>query len=263
MRANELIEEGHQLDVDVVELCDSIPLATMTDSELYALRNQAEAAHITLNAGTSGVEPEHLRTYLEVCKKLNASRLRVLLHSPRSKPTVEVAVSELRTVMPEFENAGVTVMIENHDSFTRFEMVEVMQRVNSPRCRICLDTANSLGMLESTAQVIETLGKYVDEVHYKDYRIDRLPHLMGFEITGTAAGEGSLNPEPVVDLVASQHRDIPIIAELWPPYVGTIDASIARERKWVRQSVAYLTGIDWSKPKPRNERNETDRHCNA
>ena len=77
-------------------------------------------------------------------------------------------------------------------------------------------------------------------VHYKDFTIRRAWHMMGFICEGTPAGKGMVDTQWLLDTLKSSPYDFNVIIELWPPEQDTLDETIALERAWLNESVAYL-----------------------
>src|SRR5687768_4672475 len=73
-----LIDKAESLGVCVVQIADNLPLDRLSDSHLDALRQQADRMGISLEVGTCGIHPEHLRTYLKLAQRLNSPILRVV-----------------------------------------------------------------------------------------------------------------------------------------------------------------------------------------
>jgi len=69
---------------------------------------------------------------------------------------------------------------------------EVASEIGNPFVGICMDTVNSLGILETPRQVVAMLGPYVQNLHIRDFTIRRLPSKMGYEVIGCPAGKGKL-----------------------------------------------------------------------
>jgi 3-oxoisoapionate decarboxylase len=63
---------------------------------------------------------------------------------------------------------------------------------------------------------------------------------MGFEITGTPAGQGRLDIPLLLDALRTAGRDPNAILEHWPSWEGSVAATIAKEDRWVDESVRYL-----------------------
>ena len=63
---------------------------------------------------------------------------------------------------------------------------------------------------------------------------------MGFVVEGRPAGEGHLDIAGLLGRVRAAGRDPNAILELWTPPAATLEATVARERAWAEQSVAFL-----------------------
>ena len=245
LTAIDLIHTAARMGAGVVQLCDAVPLATMMTSELDDLAALARGVGVDLEIGTSGTEPRRLRAFLAIATRLGARVVRTLLHAPDSSPTLVQAEGWLREVAPDYADAGVTLGVENHDRQTCRELVALVNSVDSPACGICLDTANSLGALETTEAVLRLLMPYAVEIHYKDYAIGRVANQMGFAVTGAIAGQGVVDGGLVARSLRGSGRDMNVILEMWPPFQGTVEESIAMEADWAEQSFRYLASRPW------------------
>ena len=65
-----------------------------------------------------------------------------------------------------------------------------MERLDSRRYGIVLDTTNSLSQEETVEEVLNWLAKYTVCLHFKDYTIVRSPGSVGLQIVGTPVGRG-------------------------------------------------------------------------
>ena len=63
---------------------------------------------------------------------------------------------------------------------------------------------------------------------------------MGFVVSGAPAGQGRLNVPWLLEQLRAAGRDVNAILELWTPFGLGLDETIARERAWAEQSIAYL-----------------------
>jgi len=77
-----LLQRAKALAVDVVQICDNLPLHNAKEGELDELRDMANDNGIRIQVGTRGVSPERLLIYLEIAKLLDAKILRTTIHSP-------------------------------------------------------------------------------------------------------------------------------------------------------------------------------------
>jgi len=236
----DLLHKAAELGVKVVQFADNLPLDSLSPAEQSALLGEAQRLGLDLELGTRGIAPEHLRRCLAVAVYFGSPILRTILDTKEHKPSPDEAVSLLRSVLPEFERQGVTLAIENHDRFRSDTFAEIVRRCESERVGICLDTVNSFGALEGPQVVVETLGPYTVNLHFKDFRIRRLDHNMGFMVEGTPAGRGMLDGYWLLGRLQAFGRSFNTILELWPAPEADMTATLARESAWAAESVAYL-----------------------
>jgi sugar phosphate isomerase/epimerase len=242
LTADGLLDKAVELGVRVVQIADNMPLHEMAPDQRRQLLRRAQSMSILLEAGTRGFHPDHLRTYLRIAAELQSPILRVVIDDAVWKPTEGDATAVLREVAPEFEHAGVTLAIENHDRFPSAALAQIVESVGSSVIGICLDTANSLGCGEGLEQVLGTLKQYVVNLHIKDFVVRRHPHAKGFVVEGCPAGKGLVNIPALLATLAGAGRDCNAIVELWPAPEHTIEASIRKEQEWAASSVRYVRG---------------------
>lgn len=240
LTALDLIRKAEELNVQVVQICDNLPLHLLTPRELLELKVAAEKAKIMIEVGTRGIEPEHLRGYLKIAKYLNSNILRVILHKDTGILEVEEALSLLQQIVPELEALNITLAIENHEKHRVKDLAYLVKQLNSVNVGICLDTVNSFGALEALEQVMEQLAPFVVNLHYKDFIIKRVDSRLGFEITGRPAGQGMLNCANLKQQLTRSGKDCNVILELWTPFTESVEQTIARENQWAKESVEYL-----------------------
>ena len=74
-----------------------------------------------------------------------------------------------------------------------------MERLDSRRYGIVLDTTNSLSQEETVEEVLNWLAKYTVCLHFKDYTIVRSPGSVGLQIVGTPVGRGRQKVEMILE----------------------------------------------------------------
>ena len=231
------------LGVSVVQIADNLPLHELSRSELRAFYTSAQELGIEIELGTRGIELENLRRYLAIAVELRSSLLRTLLDSPGHEPSAEEAVADVRRIAPEFEQAGVTLAIENHDRLKSAELRRIIERIGSSFVGVCLDTANSLGCGEGINEVLDSLVDMVCNLHVKDFVVRRLAHNKGFIVEGVPAGQGLLDIPELIDRLRKAGRDVNVILEQWPAPENQICASIEKEQQWARLGIEYLRAV--------------------
>ena len=244
MTAFELCDRAAALCVGVVQLADNMPLHGWHNDDLHSLGQHAKHLGLVLEMGTRGIEPDHLLRYLQVCTATGARLLRTLTKTKILNPSLAEIDGYLREVIPEFERAGVVIALENNEAHPAPELRKIVQRANSPVVAVVYDTSNSVGGLERTMEVAEVLAPVVACVHYKEIGIERVDTRMGLLINGREPGKGIVPAFDALSYVMSRSTHAPnVILEQWPPYLGTIEASIANETTWAETGVAFLANI--------------------
>jgi sugar phosphate isomerase/epimerase len=240
MSALDFLHRCAEQGVKLVQIADNLPLDKLTSIELDALLAEAQGLEIAIEVGTRGIMLDHLRTYLQIAQRCQSPILRVVVDTRDHHPQPDEIVTTLRSMMPEFEQAGVTLAVENHDRFKSQTLVDILTAVNSTHIGICLDTVNSFGALEGPEVVVDTLGPHVVNLHIKDFAIRRVDHNMGFIVEGKPAGSGMLNVPALLQRLKHFGRDFNAIFELWPAPEADIEATIRKEQAWVDASIRYL-----------------------
>ena len=155
LSALDLVNKASKVGVQVVQICDNLHLHKLGKEELTELRQTAEKLGITIEVGTCGVEPEHLRMYLEIAHLLNSDIVRVLLHKSNGLISINEAYEYINEVLHEFESKKIKIVIENHERHSVKELTWLVDKLNSEYVGICLDTVNSFAALECPQQVIK------------------------------------------------------------------------------------------------------------
>jgi sugar phosphate isomerase/epimerase len=244
MDARAFVVRAADLGVRRAQIADNLPLERLSSAELDALERLARELGIAVEVGTRGIAPVHLRAFLALARRFGSPIVRVVVDTAAHHPDPPEIVETLRGVLPDFAAADVILAIENHDRFKARTLADIVMALDSPHVGICLDTVNSFGALEGPDVVIETLGRFVVNLHVKDFSIRRADHNMGFVLTGTPAGAGMLDVPRVLERLYAHGRTFSAILEQWLAPDATVDATIgtmpARESAWAVESVRYL-----------------------
>ncbi|MDR1521208.1 MAG: sugar phosphate isomerase/epimerase [Planctomycetota bacterium] len=239
-----LVETAGKLPgIQVVQVCDRSAAEELSVEDEKCVKARASDLGVMLQVGTRGIEPGHLSMFLSLAARLGCDLVRTML--PISGPGSDYpgAASILREVLPEFENAGIKLSLENHDRNPATDLRRLVERVANPMFGICLDTVNSYGIGEDSERVLDILAPVANCFHAKDYRIIRADYGLGFHIIGAPVGEGLLNIPGVLDRFAKAGIDPDIIIEHWTPPQTDIGATLAMEAEWARRSAYYLYNL--------------------
>lgn len=243
----DLLEAACDLGVPRLQIADNLPVDELPEEERNRLFAAARERGVEIELGMRGTDPTEIRRFISLSKSCFARVLRTV-------PTARVApgdtegrrvvvgevIDSLRTVLPELEESGIVLCVENYEELPVAALRDVVESVDSPNVRVCLDTVNSLGRGEGVDSVVETLGPLTGNLHIKDFSTRRLDHRLGFLVEGRAAGDGQL---PIRALAAGVPQDVSVIVELWTPWQGDIEATVKTEREWARRSVQFLRDV--------------------
>lgn len=240
-----LVERAARHGVRVVQTLDNLPLDRCAPAELDVFRAAAEAAGIAIEIGTRGVEPPHLRRYLDLAERVGARFIRTMAgwHG-QPRPLADVA-ADLREIFPALEKTGIRLALENYEAYPTRQLADLVRSLDHPQLGVCLDLTNSYGALENTGEILDALAPLAINVHLKEFVIERLPHLMGFAFRGRPVGQGKLPLTELFTRLAAAGRRPNVIIEHWTPFAGTLEATLEQEEQWARASVAHLRGLPW------------------
>jgi sugar phosphate isomerase/epimerase len=226
--------------VPVIQFGDHLPLHQVEPAALDAFAAGARIGGVEIETGARGLAPAHLRTYIEISRRVGARLLRFVIDERGYEPGLDEITGVIRDAVPALRDAGVTLGIENHDRFSTATLRRLIDGIASEYVGICLDTANSLGAGEGIGEVLAQLAPVCVNLHVKDFAIARLPYLMGFTITGRTLGEGMLPLREVLEAVARHGRCGTAVLETWPPPESDPAATLAKEADWAARSVRVL-----------------------
>ncbi|WP_433585799.1 sugar phosphate isomerase/epimerase family protein [Microbacterium hydrocarbonoxydans] len=233
-------EDTRAQGVDLFQICDYAPLEWMSPAELRNAASAASALGLTIELGTKGVEPEHLRRFLDLAEVFDAHLVRSMVYGPESRPSLEQAATWLRDSIRSFESAGIDLALETYEQVGTAELAGLVDRVGSERLGICLDPANVVARLELPRACVEITAPFVKNVHVKDFAFARQEGWVGFTYSGAAMGTGLHDYAHLLTAVGPREREINEIVEHWLPWQGDPETTIRTEREWTRITLEHL-----------------------
>jgi sugar phosphate isomerase/epimerase len=236
-----LLDWALQHGIKLLQVGDNLPLHTFDGPRLRHFADRAKQEQVRIEVGARRLTLENIATYAALARQLDARILRFVIDDIDYHPEPKAVAAILREALPLLD--GLTLGLENHDHFSAETLRGIVESAKSEHIGICLDTANSLGASEGFEHVLRTLAPLTVNLHIKDFQIERLPHKMGFTVTGRPAGSGFLNVPEVLEALAPFQRCHSAILELWTPPESNPDETIAKEAAWAVQSLNYLKSI--------------------
>ncbi len=119
----------------------------------------------------------------------------------------EQAWRSMQLAQPVAQRHGVKIGIENHKDFEAAELAGMLGKLSSGNIGACIDTGNSIALLEDPMMTVETLAPYVVTTHFKDMAVQSADD--GFLLSEVPLGEGILD---LVKIVRTLEKVAPSLA---------------------------------------------------
>ena len=243
MSSLDLVEMAKELGAGILQIDDNLPLENLPWESMISLKRRINELGISIRIGTKGVDHENLHKFLEIAQFLGSTMVKIVPLKKGKRMLMKDLEKSLGEVLPEYDKAEVMILLENHESHKAKAYKNLMERMDHPRLRLCLDLANALGAMENPEQVLYELGSWCGSFHYKDVEVIPSRTLMGYTVEGRPAGKGHIRLPWAMKHLREQGNEPAPILKLWTPWQGTLDETLVLERKWVSDSVKYVQSL--------------------
>lgn len=151
-----------------------------------------------------------------------------------------VRYDEFKENIPLMEELGLQISIENHCDLYADEVIWIVKQLNHPDVGACVDTMNSLNLLEGPEECIEKMAPYSNCCHFCD--IKRVIDPNGIHYIGTAIGQGDMNTYKVLKTLKEKAPLLQRITFEIEYEIGedTIEVARQKEIEACKQSIDYL-----------------------
>lgn len=233
--------------VDGAQICDHLDFVSLPVSELREIRRIAEDQHIFVETGASNVNPSHLLKLIAVSAELGAGLMRVVPDVQRGPESQDLgrqiarSIEDIRQILPAARGSDVRIAVENHGQIPSEELRAIVKAFDDEYVGVCLDTMNSVVLLENPLTTVEALAPLATSVHFKDFRIEPSPR--GHRIIGVPLGEGMVDFQRILKLIKESGRDPNVCIELYVDRKDSEQESLAWEEDCVEKSVRYARGV--------------------
>lgn len=244
MNESDLLQFALSNDIHCLQIADNIPVHSFSNERLDRLKEVTRTG-IRLELGARKLTPAHLETYLKLAEYFHSPFLRFVIDGDQYEPKINEVIALLKNALPELKKQNLQLGIENHDRLKAREFASIIEACGSDLIGICLDTVNSMGAGEGLDQVLDFLGPYTINLHIKDFKVNRLKHNMGFEITGARAGQGQADLPALLDKLSSRGRCRSAVLEQWVPFTQDLSTTIGLEKEWAQSGLDYLKSLPY------------------
>ena len=194
------IELAHEHGAELLERSDDhVATGRAFADFLRAHGVSARQGHLRFPAPIAS-DPDMIPYLVRQIEMYAAIGIRCAVLHTESKSTIDGEewllrnVEALRTLLSRVEHVDITICLENMRSYNESVelLLEIIDRVNSPKLGICLDTGHLNNTHANTQrEFIRKAGKHLKALHIADNEGERDQHMMPF-------GRGNVNFREVV-----------------------------------------------------------------
>lgn len=149
---------------------------------------------------------------------------------------------EFKENLPLLEELGLKLAIENHCDTYADEVLWLIKQLNHPQVGACIDTINSLLVLEGPEIAVEKLAPYAFCCHFCDNEI--IVDADGTHSIGVAIGKGDIDCAKVLKTLQDKSPMDRITFEIeWPQGTDSIEVARQKEIKACVDSIDYLRNV--------------------
>jgi len=217
------------------------------DARLQEIRQKAQCLGLYLELGGGGVRPESAEADLRMAHTLGAQVLklgfRLDLYSGKVPlwDQIQQVIDDLRASEELARQLGVRIALENHGHWTADQGLYIVEAVRSDHVGFCLDTGNSLMVLEDPITTAAKMAPYAFTTHFKDASFGGTYY--GAEILHVGLGRGVLDLPLIFDIIRTTAPDPNINLEVVSAPQGTEEETLAFEEQTVVGSIRYAREV--------------------
>lgn len=247
-----------------------LALGHRPEAEAVAIRRAADAAGVAVEGivnlpDDTAAGRERFAAELATVRGCGAEVVRVVMLGGRRYEVftqsddyitfARAAKATLERAEPAARAAGVKLAVENHKDFRTDELVDLLKGLASPWVGVCVDTGNSIALLEDPAATIAALAPLAFTVHLKDMGLEDAPD--GFRLSEVPLGTGLLDLPAVVaalrkgnprirfqlEMMTRDPLSVPCLTERYWATLGRVPGrDLARTLALARRSAAARNG---------------------
>ncbi len=150
--------------------------------------------------------------------------------------------NEFKANIPLMEELGLQIAIENHCDTYADEVIWLIKQLDHPNIGACLDTINSLCVLEGPEVCVEKMAPYVICCHFCDNKLVIDPD--GTHSIGVAIGQGDIDCKKILNTLKEKAPLNRITFEV-EYEIGEDSLEVARQKEIeaCKQSIDYLRNV--------------------
>jgi sugar phosphate isomerase/epimerase len=181
-----------------------VGLGIRSDSQAGAIRARAEAARMYLEGIAAlprdQADLERFEAEIRTAKNAGCEVVRTVMLPGRRYETfqsmeafrkfADASVHSLNLAASVVARHGVYLAVENHKDWRADELIAILKKVGNDHVGVCIDTGNSIALLEGPMDVVEALAPWSLTTHLKDMGLEEFRH--GFRLAEVPLGRGMI-----------------------------------------------------------------------
>jgi sugar phosphate isomerase/epimerase len=193
---------------------------------LAKLRGQAERRRMYLEGMAAlprdAADVARFESELRCAKEAGAAVVRTVTLGSRRYETFDTAEAfrafagraweSLRLAEPMAARQGVRLAVENHKDWRADELLAMLKRLDSAHVGVCLDTGNSIALLEEPLEVVKAYAPWAFTTHFKDMGVAE--YAAGFLLAEVPLGQGFLDLKEILAVLKKAGRGARINLEM-------------------------------------------------
>ena len=259
MTLMQLMDNAVEWGLDGLHITN-VDLETLDPVRLAEVKAAAEAHGLYLEYNVSFDAPSDPRVNSTVkdalfnAKAMGADLVKFSLDIERPHPLygscfhpdvmrqLSVRYDEFKSNIKLMEELGLKISIENHCDTYADEVIWLVRQLNHPDIGACLDTINSLVVLEGPEACVEKMAPYANCCHFCDNKLVVDPD--GTHSIGVAIGKGDIDCAKVLRTLMEKAPLDRITFEV-EYEIGDDPIEVAREKEIqaCKESIDYLRNV--------------------
>jgi sugar phosphate isomerase/epimerase len=239
----------------------NVDLETLESAHLSEVKATAESHSLYLEYNVSFNAPSDPRVNSTVTDALRNARImgadlvKFSLDIERPRPIYGTCfhpyvMRQLAARFDEFkenvslmEELDLQISIENHCDTYSDEIIWLVKQLNHPKIGVCLDTINSLVVLEGPEICVEKMAPYANCCHFCDNKLVVDPD--GTHSIGVAIGQGDIDCVKVLKTLKEKSPSLDRITFEVEYEIGGDPLEVARQKEIeaCKQSISYLRNV--------------------
>jgi sugar phosphate isomerase/epimerase len=245
------IDKAKAYGIDGVQIADNVQPENLPQHQTHELFKYANESKVELQWGFEGWEKAKVERMIEICALTQSKILRgvfgrdFVADALDREARIKKALTVITEVLPQLEEQQIVLALENHFDLKFHELLEVLNTLEHPLVKGCLDTTNALGEIITPLQTVEAMAPLSVCMHFKDFKVTKI--IGGYTILGVAVGEGDQDCMSVLSKALRINPAIEVCIELGSSWPEDESRMFEIEKREVEISVAntkkYLTSF--------------------